>query len=355
MKLVISAGGTGGHIFPGIAVAETLMKKGNENSAVFIGTPYGLEKSIIPKAGFKLHLIEAHQFLGRSVIHKATTLLRIAKGILMCLKILKAEKPDAILGMGGFTSVPVILAGKMLGIPCFIHEQNVEPGLANKLLSRITRSVFISFDETANKMPRGRTVHTGNPLRQKLKKLEGIKNPESFGIFVFGGSRGAKSINDAVVSLLPFLADYKNIAVYHQTGAEDLDRIRDAYAKTRVPHEVFAFTNEMEKYYALSDVIISRAGATTIFELAFFRKAAILIPYPFSAGNHQWQNAAYVETKGGCYLVNNDEATGDRLFDIIKHLMKERDLIKKMGENIGKIFVDNAASRIIGGIEHGLS
>lgn len=355
MKLVISAGGTGGHIFPGIAVAESLVAQGGGNSAVFIGTPYGLEKSIIPDAGFKLHLIEAHQFLGRSVVHKAVTLLRIIRGVFMCLKILKQERPDAILGMGGFTSVPVIIAGRMRGIPCFIHEQNVEPGLANKLLSRMTRKVFVSFDATGEKLPHGSAVHTGNPLRQKLKKIEGIKDPASFGIFVFGGSRGAKSINDAVVSLLPHLAEQENVVVYHQTGADDLDRIRDAYSKVRVPHEVFAFTNEMEKYYALSDVVIARAGATTIFELAFFRKAAILIPYPYSAGNHQWQNAAYVEEKGGCHLVTNDEATGELLFGLIRQLMKDRELIKKMGENLGKIFVDNAALRIIGGIEHGLS
>ncbi len=355
MKLVISAGGTGGHIFPGIAVAETLMAKSSQNNAVFIGTPYGLEGKIIPDAGFRLHLIEAHQFLGRSPLHKAVTLLRVAKGIVMCLKILKAEKPDAILGMGGFTSVPVILAGKILGIPCFIHEQNVQPGLANKLLSKITRRVFVSFDETKKYLPAGRAVHTGNPLRQKLKKLEGLKEPGSFGIFVFGGSRGAKSINDALLSLLPHLEGQGNVAVYHQTGTDDFERIREAYSASSVAHEVFAFTNEMEKYYALCDVVIARAGATTIFELAFFRKAAILIPYPYSAGNHQWQNAAHVENTGGCYLIGNDEATGERLFEVIAHLMKEKTLMEEMGRNLGKIFVEDAALRIIGGIEHGLS
>ncbi|MDD3845918.1 MAG: undecaprenyldiphospho-muramoylpentapeptide beta-N-acetylglucosaminyltransferase [Syntrophorhabdaceae bacterium] len=355
MRLVISAGGTGGHIFPGIAVAEELMAQNAGNNVLFIGTPYGLEGKIIPDAGFRLHLIEAHQFLGRSPVHKAITLLRIAKGIVMCLKILKAEKPDAILGMGGFTSVPVIVAGRMLAIPSFIHEQNVQPGLANKLLSKITRKVFISFDETKKHLPAARTVHSGNPLRQKLKKLEGLKEPGSFGIFVFGGSRGAKSINDAVLSLLPLLEGQPGVVIYHQTGTDDLDRVRDAYAKSSLPHEVFAFTDEMERYYALSDVVIARAGATTIFELAFFQKAAILIPYPYSAGNHQWQNAAQVEEAGGCYLVGNDEATGDRLFGVIAQLMKDRTLMEKMGSNLGKIFVEDAALRIIGGIEHGLS
>ncbi|HNT44848.1 MAG TPA: glycosyltransferase, partial [Syntrophorhabdaceae bacterium] len=188
MRVVISAGGTGGHIFPGIAVAETLMGRGGDNSVLFIGTPYGLEGRIVPDAGFRLRLIEAHQFLGRSPIHKAVTILRMMKGVIMCLKILKEERPDAILGMGGFTSVPVIVAGRMLAIPCFIHEQNVEPGLANKLLSKITRKVFVSFDETKKHLPAGHGVHTGNPLRSKLKKLEGLKEPGSFGIFVFGGS-----------------------------------------------------------------------------------------------------------------------------------------------------------------------
>jgi UDP-N-acetylglucosamine--N-acetylmuramyl-(pentapeptide) pyrophosphoryl-undecaprenol N-acetylglucosamine transferase len=355
MRLVISAGGTGGHIFPGIAVAEALMGRGGDNSVLFIGTPYGLEGKIIPDAGFRLSLIEAHQFLGRSPIHKAITILRMMRGIAMCLKILRKERPDAILGMGGFTSVPVIVAGRLLAIPCFIHEQNVQPGLANKLLSKITRKVFVSFDETKKHLPAGRGVHTGNPLRSKLKKIEGLKQPGSFGIFVFGGSRGARSINDAVLSLLPLLEGMPSMTVYHQTGADDLDRVREGYAKSSVTHEVFAFTNEMERYYALSDVVIARAGATTIFELAFYQKAAILIPYPYSAGNHQWQNAAHVEESGGCYLIGNEEATGERLFSVIGQLMKNRLLMEEMGRNLGKIFVHDAASRIIGGMEHGLS
>lgn len=355
MRLVISAGGTGGHIFPGIAVAEALMGRATDNSVLFIGTPYGLEGKIIPDAGFRLCLIEAHQFLGRSPIHKAITILRMIKGIVMCLKVLRKERPDAILGMGGFTSVPVIAAGRLLAIPCFIHEQNVQPGLANKFLSKITRRVFVSFEETKKYLPAGRCVHTGNPLRSNLKKIKGLKEPGSFGIFVFGGSRGARSINDAVISLLPLLEGIPGVAVYHQTGADDLDRVRGAYAKRSVTHEVFAFTKEMERYYALSDVVIARAGATTIFELAFYQKAAILIPYPYSAGNHQWQNAAHVEEAGGCYLIGNDKATGERLFGVIGQLMKDRPLMEEMGRNLEKIFVHDAASRIIGGMEHGLS
>ncbi|OPY77132.1 MAG: UDP-N-acetylglucosamine--N-acetylmuramyl-(pentapeptide) pyrophosphoryl-undecaprenol N-acetylglucosamine transferase [Syntrophorhabdus sp. PtaU1.Bin058] len=355
MKLVISAGGTGGHIFPGIAVAEALLAQDRANDVVFIGTTYGLEGKIIPQAGFRLLYIEAHQFLGTSPLHKVGTVLRLLKGISMATGILRSERPDAILGMGGFTSVPVVIAGVILGVPCFIHEQNVQPGLANRLLSKITRSTFISFEETKNYLSSKKVRHTGNPLRKNLKAVD-VKKPEDrFSIFVFGGSRGAKSINDSILTLLPFLESYKNTVMYHQTGAGDYERVSDGYKNTGIEHEVFPFIDDMAKYYSLADVVISRAGATTIFELAYFRKAAILIPYPYSAGGHQWKNASQVEQAGGGYVIGDDEATGDRLFDVLKHLMKEPGLLKEMGENIGRIYVQDAAERIIGGIADGIS
>ncbi|MBP6941467.1 MAG: undecaprenyldiphospho-muramoylpentapeptide beta-N-acetylglucosaminyltransferase [Syntrophorhabdaceae bacterium] len=355
MKLAISAGGTGGHIFPGIAVAEALLAQNSANDVVFIGTAYGLEGKIIPQAGFRLFYIEAHQFLGTSPVHKIRTMLRLIKGVSMAMGILRSEKPDAILGMGGFTSVPVVIAGILLGVPCFIHEQNVQPGLANRLLSRITRSTFISFEETERYLAAKKVRHTGNPLRKNLKAGDVNKPDDRFSIFVFGGSRGAKSINDSILTLLPFLESYKNTIMYHQTGAEDYDRISGGYKNTSVQHEVFPFTDDMAKYYSLSDVVISRAGATTIFELAYFRRAAILIPYPYSAGGHQWKNASQVEQAGGGYVIANDEATGERLFDVLKHLMKEPQLLKEMGKNIGRIYVEDAAERIIGGIADGIS
>ena len=174
----------------------------------------------------------------------------------------------------------------------------------------------------------------------------------SFGIFVFGGSRGARSINEAVLSLLPYLESYKERTVlYHQTGSEDYSRISEAYGATKVKHETFPFTDNMAHYYSQSDVVISRAGASTIFELACFRKAAILIPYPFSAGQHQWKNASHVERIGGGYVIGNNEANGESLDHVLKHLMTEPELLRKMGENMGKLYVDDAEERIISKIE----
>lgn len=355
MKLAICAGGTGGHIFPGIAVAEVFTAQDSKNEVVFIGTTKGLEGRLVAQAGFRLLYIEAHPFQGKSRVKKVLTLLYLFKGIFMSIRVLKAERPDAVLGMGGFTSVPVIIAGVLLRIPTFLHEQNVRPGLANKFLSKCTRGTFVSFEETRNYFKTKRIVHTGNPIRRKLGKYNIEKKKEFFGIFVFGGSQGAQSINDAIITLLPYLESYKNTVMYHQTGQKDFERMNSFYKKTSLSHEVFPFTNEMEKYYSLSNVVISRAGASTIFELAYFNKAAILIPYPYSAGGHQWGNATEVEKIGGAYVIANEEATGERLFDTIRHLMNEPELLLEMGENIGKLYVSDAAERIIGGIAHGLS
>ena len=153
-------------------------------------------------------------------------------------------------------------------------------------------------------------MHTGNPTRKRLSAAQEAKDEKSFGIFVFGGSRGAHSINLSIITLLPYLKGHDEVVIYHQTGPEDYELVKEAYEKSGVRHEVFPFTDDMEKYYALSDVVISRAGASTIFELAYFKKAAILIPYPYSAGGHQWKNATYVENMGGGYVIGDDEATG---------------------------------------------
>jgi UDP-N-acetylglucosamine--N-acetylmuramyl-(pentapeptide) pyrophosphoryl-undecaprenol N-acetylglucosamine transferase len=348
MKLFIAAGGTGGHIFPGIAVAETLRAQSRENQVVFIGTTYGLESKVVPQYGFKLHFVQARQFLGRNAFYQIATLFYMLKGIYTCMRMIRREKPDAILGMGGFTSVPVIFAGVFLGIPIFLHEQNAEPGLANKVLSKYAKATFVSFEESGKVLNGKKVYHTGNPVRKALKGPRETKSDGSFGIFVFGGSRGARSINEAILSLLPYMESYTDrVVLYHQTGGDDYDRIRTAYGATKIRHEVFPFTDNMAHYYNQSDVVISRAGASTIFELAYFRKAAILIPYPFSAAQHQWKNASHVESIGGGYVIGNDEASGESLHHVLKHLMTEPDLLRKMGENIGRLYVDDAEERII--------
>ena len=258
-----------------------------------------------------------------------------------------------VIGMGGFTCVPVMIAAFLLRVPRFLHEQNVIPGLANQVLCRIADKTFVSFIKTSEYL-KGSVLHTGNPIRKAVRAASLIaalpRTDDLFNIFVFGGSRGARSINEAVLLLLPYLESYKNTAIYHQTGRDDYEKVRQAYTTVKIPHEVFPFTDKMERYYGLSDVVISRAGASTIFELSYFKKAAVLVPYPFAAGGHQWKNAAYVEEIGGAYVISNDELTGERLSSVLKELYERPDLRAQMARNMGTIYVEKAEELIVEGM-----
>jgi len=354
MKLLIAAGGTGGHIFPGVSVAEAFAST-KENEVFFAGTPYGLEERLVPSYGFRLVKITARPFLGRGPMAKAGTLFALAKGLSQARRLIGSEKPDAILGMGGFASVPVVLAGLFERVPCFIHEQNVYPGMANRLLARWVKAAFVSFAETSQYLRARKVVHTGNPIRKSMRGKATQKGDVNFNIFVFGGSRGAKTINDGVLELLPYLEAYKQTAIYHQAGSDDFNRVSEGYRGSSTIHEVFPFTNEMEKYYNLADIVVSRAGASTIFELSYFGKPAILVPYPFAAGGHQWKNASAVEKAGGAYVIGNGEVSGERFYTAITELREHPDELSRMREAIRSIYVEDAELKVVRGIEAGVS
>jgi len=356
MKLFIAAGGTGGHVFPGIAVAERFTAMSKDNVVIFIGTKGGIENRVVPASGYRLIHVEARQFSGRNVLYKFVTVAGLVKSIHDCLNIIKKENPHAILGMGGFASVPMVIAGFLHKTPIFLHEQNVQPGLANKILAKYAKSIFISFEDTKHYLHKAHTILTGNPIRGLLKTITEPVKKDYLGIFVFGGSRGARSINQAVIDLLNYLGEYKDkMVMFHQTGFDDYEGVKEIYKNSGIRHEVFPFTDNMAYYYRNADLVISRSGASTIFELAYFKKPAILIPYPFSAGQHQWKNALQVERIGGGHIIENQEANGERLFYVIKKLMDEPELLKQMGENIGKLYIEDAEGLIIKGILNGIS
>lgn len=344
MKVIIAAGGTGGHIYPGISIAEKLKEKGAE--VLFLGTDKGMEANIVPRYGFRLVTIRTGQFAGKNLGTKAKTLTKVLMGILDCLRIVKKEKANAILGMGGFVSFPCILAGKLVGVDCFLHEQNLTLGLANRILYRGVKKIFLSFEETAKLYSIRNYKYTGNPVRKVIKKATHKKPNGKFRILVFGGSRGAKRINQAMVELLPLIDDRDLFAIYHQTGSEDLEWVREAYLKNSISGEIFSFTEEMGYYLGLSDLVISRAGSSTIFELACTKKPAILVPYPYSAGKHQLKNALYVERLGAAYVIADGELSGEVLYRKLMELSRNPDILKAMGERMGQIYVDDAEERI---------
>jgi UDP-N-acetylglucosamine--N-acetylmuramyl-(pentapeptide) pyrophosphoryl-undecaprenol N-acetylglucosamine transferase len=354
MKLLIAAGGTGGHIFPGISVAESFIENA-ANEVFFTGTSYGLEERLIPSRGFRLVKIEAKPFAGGSPVAKVRTLLALVKGLIQALGVIKTEKPDAILGMGGFTCVPMVLGGLIRRVPCFVHEQNVSPGMANKLLSPRAQATFVSFAETTHYIKAKKIVHTGSPIRKQMRGKRAQKTDDNFSLFVFGGSRGARSINDGILGLLPYLEGFRKTAIYHQTGNDDFERIKAGYTGFQTIHDVFPFTDEMEKYYNLADVVISRAGASTIFELSYFGKPAILVPYPYSAGDHQWKNASQVESTGGGYIIGNSEFSGERIYHAITELREDPEELVRMSDNIGSIYVEDSERKIVREIEQSVS
>ena len=209
------------------------------------------------------------------------------------------------------------------------------------------KAVFVSFAETARYFRARQVVHTGNPIRKTMRgKREAKKGPD-FTIFIFGGSRGARSVNNAALELLPYLEAYKHTALYHQTGGDDFERVRAGYEGSGTASVVFPFTDHMEDYYNLADVVISRAGASTIFELSYFRKPAVFIPYPFAAGAHQWKNASYVESVGGGYVIENSEVSGEKLYTAITSLRENPEELSRMAENIGTIYVEGAEEKVV--------
>lgn len=345
MKVLIAAGGTGGHIYPGISVGEKLREKNVK--AIFLGTKDGMEHRIIPRYGFDLFTISSGQFVGKSVKVKVKTGAKIIKGIIDCIDIIRKEKPVSVLGMGSFVSFPAVVSAVLLNIPCFLHEQNIALGFTNRVLFRFARKIFLSFEETAKIYGIKNYAYTGNPVRKTIRSTPQINGKEGFGVLIFGGSRGAKSINRAVLELLPLVAHLKDIRIYHQTGDEEYESIKTSYMHYSIAGEVFPFTEDMGRYYSLSDLVISRAGSSTIFELACRKKPAILVPYPYSAGKHQWKNALYVEKIGGAYLIKDDELSGNKLYERLETLMNERETLKTMGENMGRLYVEDAEERIV--------
>ncbi|MCX7856785.1 MAG: undecaprenyldiphospho-muramoylpentapeptide beta-N-acetylglucosaminyltransferase [Deltaproteobacteria bacterium] len=344
MKVLIAAGGTGGHIYPAISVGERLRERSVE--VIFLGTKEGMEKYIVPKYGFELITISSGQFVGKNLSTKLKTSTKILKGIIECIQIIREEKPICVLGMGSFVSFPAVLSAVLLNVPSFLHEQNLILGLTNRILHRFAKKIFLSFEETAKIHRIENYSYTGNPIRKSIKARLPSNGKKGFGLFVFGGSRGAKSINKAICELLPFVSQLKELRIYHQTGYEEYERVKIAYQRFNIKGEVFPFTEDMAKYYSISDLVISRAGSSTIFELAFMKKPAILIPYPYSAGKHQWKNALYVEKIGGAYLVPDNELSGKILYSKLEGLMKNENLLKEMGENMGKLYVEDADERI---------
>ncbi|HEY3348026.1 MAG TPA: undecaprenyldiphospho-muramoylpentapeptide beta-N-acetylglucosaminyltransferase [Nitrospirota bacterium] len=351
MKIVIAGGGTGGHLYPGIAVAREIIKDGGE--VLFIGTGRGIEARVLPKEGLTLRTIRAGRLKGTGLVERIKTLAGIPLGIIEARKVLKEFGPDAVMGVGGYASFPAVAAAKTLGLPVLLQEQNAYPGLTNRTLGKVADKVALGFAEADRFFPKGKSVFTGNPVRQlsvsdkaEALKFFGLEEGRTT-VLAFGGSGGAHTINKGMTDALSYLADLKDsVQFIHQTGQRDFETVEAAYKASGFTARVSAFIYEMDKAYACAGLAVCRSGALTLAELAALGKPALLIPYPFAADNHQEVNARTLESAGAAKVLTDREATGQRLAQEIKSLLSDRKALGIMAEKSGSIGRPDAARAV---------
>lgn len=346
MRVIMAGGGTGGHLFPGLAVAREFQRRDAGTGILFVGSEWGIERRVLPREGFALEVLPIRGIKGRGPLSLMEALYSVPCSFFRSLGIIGSFRPECIIGLGGYASGPLVFAGAMKRIRCTIMEQNLRPGLTNRILGWMVARIFTSYGGSASYFPRSKVIETGTPVRwQRLPKVSG---GDKLTLFVFGGSAGAHRINICVLDALERLRDLApGLRVVHQTGEADFASVQDAYSTLPMESEVFPFISEMELAYARADLIVCRAGASTIAEITVFGKAAILVPFPYAADDHQRWNAQALGACGAAEIVLDQELSGERLAGLIRALYVDRKRLEAMGKAAGRLGKPGAAKRIV--------
>ncbi len=348
MRLLLAAGGTGGHVFPAIAVAQAAKAFKSDIEILFVGTPKGLETELVPKAGYTLKLIQIDGLKGKALFERARTVLFLPQACLKAWKILQNFSPNAVFGIGGYASGPLLLVAVIKGFKTAILEPNVIPGFSNRLLGRFVNRIFLAFEESQRWFPKSKCIVSGNPIREDIVNVlpptfEGHRKT----ILIFGGSQGAHRINEAVIEMLhEFVNDRDRLFFIHQTGVKDEERVRKAYESAGLTFNVQAFFNNMAEVYKKSDLVIARAGSS-VLEIAACGRPAILIPFPSAADDHQRENAKVIEKNGAAIVVEDAHCNGPTLASILKSLLDDRRKLRQMSGAALKLRHDHAAAKIV--------
>jgi UDP-N-acetylglucosamine--N-acetylmuramyl-(pentapeptide) pyrophosphoryl-undecaprenol N-acetylglucosamine transferase len=347
LNVIIAGGGTGGHIYPGIAIAQEIKRRNAESRVLFVGTAKGLETRIVPREGFALELIEVAALKRVSVLGQIKSLALLPKSFFAVRSLLKRFQPEVVIGVGGYASGPVVLTAALLGVPTLIAEQNALPGLTNRVLARFVRAAAVSFAE-AREFFGAKAELTGNPVRAEFFAVPEKQPEEVVHVLITGGSQGARAINEALMAALPLLAQENGaLSITHQTGEADFEKVRAAYARSMVKAEVKPFLEKMVEEFARADLVISRAGATTVAELAAAGKPALLIPFPFAADDHQRKNAEAIERAGAGRMILQAELTPERLTKELLWLAHDPQQLHRMAEASRKLAHADAAARVV--------
>lgn len=346
-RLAVMAGGTGGHVFPALAVAELLRDQGQE--VFWIGTRDKMEARLVPERGFAMEWIGIEGLRGKGSLRLLMAPWKLAVALFQAAGILRRRRPDLVLGMGGFASGPGGLVARWLGIPLIIHEQNQVPGLTNLWLSRIARRVFQAFP---NSFPPGRGAETcGNPVRPEICALPAPaarlgRHQGRVRLLVVGGSLGAQALNEQVAPAVALMPLEARPLIRHQAGERTLEVARQAYARAGVEAEVTPFIRDMAEAYGWADLVICRSGALTVSELAAAGLGAILVPYPYAVDDHQTANAAYLAAPGGAEILPQSELNPARLGALLTRLLGDRARLLAMAEAARARTMPDAARRI---------
>lgn len=348
MKVVIAGGGTGGHLFVGIALADALIARDPKTKILFIGTKREMEATALSQKKIPLKRITTEGIKARGILGQIRAMIKIPAGIVQSGFYLWQFKADMVLGVGGYSSGPVAIAALLMRIPIVIHEQNLLPGLTNRLLGRFVDRVFVSFPESVRHFDPQKTRVTGNPIRGEILSGKEIsRNLQRFSVLVVGGSQGAHRINQVVVDALQILNKIPDMFVMHQTGQKDAPWVTEAYRKLGRHDNVQPFFNDMATVYGLADLVVCRAGATTVAEITTLGKAAIFIPFPFATDNHQALNVRSLVEQGAADLIPEVRLNGTVLAKRILYYKEHREELKAMEENAKNLGRPDAAQEIV--------
>jgi len=358
VRVLMTGGGTGGHIYPAIAIADRIKKEHKDAEILFVGTERGLEKSIVPKSGYDIKFIKVRGFNRKNVFKNIKVLLELSKAFKDAKYIIKEFKPDIVIGTGGYVCGPVVRTAHKLGVKTYIHEQNALPGLTNKLLEKYVDKIFIGFKEAEkNFRHKEKIILSGNPVRSEFGHLDkaecrrklGISDKD-FVILAFGGSGGAGALNKEILNVIKTLNEYPEVSIFFGTGRvyyeSVISELKAQGIRLSDKIKVLEYIENIQNYLGASDLVISRAGALTIAEITICGKASILIPSPNVTGNHQYFNAKAISETGGAILIQEKNLDEKKVIKAVKMLMADRNKLEKM-ETASKSCAHETATEII--------
>lgn len=363
MRILFAGGGTAGHINPAIAVAKYIKNKNPDSEILFVGTRRGLERELVPKEGFEIKYIDVLGFKRSISANNIKAFTKVFGAYAQSVEIIESFKPDVVMGTGGYVSGPVLVAAARKKIPTLIHEQNVSPGLTSKILSGIVDMVCISFLQSQNSFKNAKKrLYTGNPLRPELFKMTKEDAKKKLGlderpfIAAFGGSLGAKGLNDALLEFIVETKDKENYQLLLATGAAQYDNVLEDFRKKGITGKsmpnikIVSYIHNMAQVLSAADFVVARAGAVTVSEITALGKPAILIPSPNVTGNHQEHNARALEAAGAAIVITEDELGGGALTKAINMLLCDKERLEGMSNNSANMGITNGTQKIYGAI-----